>query len=246
MARKGLTPQTVPDDAYDATSWNGSTEVPTKNAIRDKIETMGGGGDVVGPASATDNAVARYDGTTGKLIQDSSVTILDSGDVGIGTTSPQSKFHVDGGTVRVDNTSTNSTVVVNRTDGKAAALSAGTNGGIFLYDNSGNFAIRSQSSENVIAGVAGGSVAELVVDGGNIGMGTASPSEKLDVVGNAEINGNIEATGKVTVGQEVEITDGITAPSATAGKAKLYIDSADGNLKIVFGDGTVKTIATDT
>lgn len=29
------------DDAYDATNWNGSLEVPTKNAIRDKIESMG-------------------------------------------------------------------------------------------------------------------------------------------------------------------------------------------------------------
>lgn len=41
MARKGLTPQTVPDDAYNATSWNGNTEVPTKNAVRGKIESMG-------------------------------------------------------------------------------------------------------------------------------------------------------------------------------------------------------------
>jgi len=30
----------VPDEAYDATTWNGSLEVPTKNAIRDKIESM--------------------------------------------------------------------------------------------------------------------------------------------------------------------------------------------------------------
>ena len=35
-------------------------------------------GDVYGPASATDNAVARFDGTTGKLIQDSVVTIADT------------------------------------------------------------------------------------------------------------------------------------------------------------------------
>lgn len=28
------------DDPYDATSWNGNDEVPTKNAIRDKIESM--------------------------------------------------------------------------------------------------------------------------------------------------------------------------------------------------------------
>lgn len=34
----------IPDEAYDATAWNGSLEPPTKNAIRDKIESMGGGG----------------------------------------------------------------------------------------------------------------------------------------------------------------------------------------------------------
>lgn len=54
----------------------------------------GGTGDVVGPASSTDNAIARYDSTTGKLIQDSGITIADgatgtlsgsnSGDVTLG------------------------------------------------------------------------------------------------------------------------------------------------------------------
>jgi hypothetical protein len=39
----------------------------------------GGAGDVVGPASSTDNAVARFDGVTGKLIQNSVVIIDDSG-----------------------------------------------------------------------------------------------------------------------------------------------------------------------
>ena len=38
-----------------------------------------GAGNVVGPASATDNAVARFDTTTGKLIQNSVVTIDDTG-----------------------------------------------------------------------------------------------------------------------------------------------------------------------
>ena len=41
-----------------------------------------GAGDVVGPASATDNTVARYNSTTGKLIQGSGVTIDDSNNVG--------------------------------------------------------------------------------------------------------------------------------------------------------------------
>jgi hypothetical protein len=38
-----------------------------------------GAGDVTGPASATDNAIARFDLTTGKIIQNSVVTIDDTG-----------------------------------------------------------------------------------------------------------------------------------------------------------------------
>lgn len=40
--------------------------------------SVAGGGDVTGPASATDNAIARFNLTTGKIIQDSVVTIADT------------------------------------------------------------------------------------------------------------------------------------------------------------------------
>lgn len=43
--------------------------------------TPAGSGDVVGPSSATDNAIARFNTTTGKLIQNSAVTISDTGDM---------------------------------------------------------------------------------------------------------------------------------------------------------------------
>ena len=42
------------------------------------------------------------------------------------------------------------------------------------------------------------------------------------------------------------LEDGVTAPSTRSGFGQLYIDSADGDLKIKFGDGTVKTIVVDT
>lgn len=42
-----------------------------------------GSGDVLGPASATDNAITRYDSTTGKLIQNSLATIADDGSINI-------------------------------------------------------------------------------------------------------------------------------------------------------------------
>jgi len=41
--------------------------------------TPSGSGDVVGPASSTDNAIVRFDSTTGKLLQNSTVTISDAG-----------------------------------------------------------------------------------------------------------------------------------------------------------------------
>lgn len=44
------------------------------------------GGDVVGPASATDNAIARFDTTTGKLLQNSVVTVSDTGAIAGATT----------------------------------------------------------------------------------------------------------------------------------------------------------------
>ena len=43
----------------------------------------------------------------------------------------------------------------------------------------------------------------------------------------------------------LQLDDGVVAPGATVGQAKLYVDTADGDLKVIFGDGTIKTIATD-
>lgn len=47
--------------------------------LQSQIDFVGGSGDVVGPASATDNALARFDTTTGKLIQNSAATLSDTG-----------------------------------------------------------------------------------------------------------------------------------------------------------------------
>jgi hypothetical protein len=47
-------------------------------AQQQTLVVPGGLGNVVGPASGTDNAIVRFDGTTGKLIQDSAVSIADT------------------------------------------------------------------------------------------------------------------------------------------------------------------------
>jgi len=47
-------------------------------------------------------------------------------------------------------------------------------------------------------------------------------------------------------GGNVQIVDGVPIPSASLGNAVIYVDSADGDLKIKFSDGTIKTIVVDT
>lgn len=51
---------------------------------------------------------------------------------------------------------------------------------------------------------------------------------------------------RITHEQALQIRDGISAPATANGWASLYVDSADGDLKVKFGDGVVKTIVVDT
>lgn len=73
----------IRENASEITFGSGLTVTATPNGVQ--VTASGGGGsgsgDVVGPASATDNAIARFDTTTGKLIQNSSATIDDSGNI---------------------------------------------------------------------------------------------------------------------------------------------------------------------
>jgi len=58
-----------------------------------------------------------------------------------------------------------------------------------------------------------------------VGIGLSDPNEVLTVEG------------------AISIKDGIAVPSATSGYAKIYVDTNDGDLKVMFGDGDVVTLA---
>ena len=77
----GGTGQTTANLAFNALAPN-QTGNTGKYLTTDGVDTSWSAnplGDVVGPASATDNAVARFDTTTGKLIQNSVTLIDDTG-----------------------------------------------------------------------------------------------------------------------------------------------------------------------
>ena len=114
---------TVPDSAY-GTSWNGDNTVPTKNAIYDKIETLGGGGgsytfstgltntagtvtsnlstgiaggqSVIGGTAASNNLTlsSTSNATKGNILFGNSAYDEVNNMLGIGTTSPITSLHV--------------------------------------------------------------------------------------------------------------------------------------------------------
>lgn len=65
--------------AYAFTAVGSVGQVLTSNGAGVPTWATNASGDVVGPASSTDNAIARFDGVTGKLIQNSVTTIDDTG-----------------------------------------------------------------------------------------------------------------------------------------------------------------------
>lgn len=88
-----------------------------------------------------------------------------------------------------------------------------------------------------------GTTPRTVFTGGAVIIGSAAPT--------AAAAGDLEVQGALTVtttarAAHLQVTDGVSAPTLTAGVAKIYVDAADGDLKVIFGDGIVKTLATDT
>jgi hypothetical protein len=77
----GVVTNAAPDQTVALTAGTGISTSGTYPNFTITNTSPSLGGDVVGPSSATDNAVARYDTTTGKLIQNSLVLIGDTGSV---------------------------------------------------------------------------------------------------------------------------------------------------------------------
>lgn len=87
------------------------------------------------------------------------------------------------------------------------------------------------------------------IPGGNVRVENSSNVVQLTVLGssgNVGIGAGSSPEAKLQVNGNLALVDGMTAPSTITGYASIYVDSADGDLKVKFGDGTVKTISTDT
>ncbi len=117
--------------------------------------TGSGTGDVVGPASATDEAVARFDLTTGKLIQNSVVTITDAGIMAGATQLNVDNLRLDGNTLSSTDTNGNINLTPNGTGVVATStIRASGSGGIALQNSGGTSLISLGGGGGVNASVA--------------------------------------------------------------------------------------------
>ena len=125
----------------------------------------------VGAGSTTDNTVPRFDGTTGKILQSSGITIDDSNNV-----SGVAQLNIttlDATNIEVTN--------IKAKDGTAAASIADSTGVISVTANP----VLSGGTANGVLYLNGSKVATsgsaLTFDGTNLGIGTSSPTNALTV-----------------------------------------------------------------
>lgn len=133
--------------------------------------------------TSTPNRLAKFTDAAGTLAD--SVVTESGGNIGIGVAFPAQALHVFG-KAHFQNTGTAGVFIVNRTDGKIAAIGAGGVSSTMAYDESGIFKIESNSRASIAAGVFGsatGATTRMMIDGeGRIGAGTETPSFRLHLV----------------------------------------------------------------
>ena len=220
-------------------------------------------GDVEGPASATDNAIVRFNLTTGKLIQNSGVTIDDSNNI---TTAGD--IAVNGGDL-TSNVATfnllNSTVTTLNVGGAATTIEIGAATGTTSINNAltvdGDTTLGNATSDTVtINGTttfAGSAVTttfngDIAINGGDITttaptMNLVNAATTINLGSTAIIRTTNIATGAAAQTVTLGSTTGTSSLTLNAGSGNLDLGVSNAIRSINIGTGTsVQTIGIGT
>lgn len=228
----------VADSTTDTLTIAAGTNITlTTNATTDTLTINAtGGGDVVGPASASDNAITRYDNTTGKLIQNSGAFVDDSNRILTGsansiTTNSQSPaIQAQGtdsntaniGVYRFSANATQSRYTLNKSRngsiGSHTALNSGDAIGSIDFNGS-NGTTFNQSSQIIAeadAGFTGANASGRIrlltsTSGGTLTEALKADSAQLVTLANAAVTALTASRAVVTDGSKVLTSSATTA-----------------------------------
>lgn len=209
------------------------------------LELIPGTASAPGLRFSTSSATGMFSPSAGVLgfstgSTQNALTILSNGNVGIGTTNPQYKFHIHGRACITDGTGTNQSLSVGTT-----SSSTGTNFGTIdvngnMYsayylrnNNNSTFNIFAAAEQYVDLGTItniplhfkiNDSRVMSIVAGGNVGIGSTNPQAKLDVAGGILSTGITVSNGvrAATIGDYPNVNGELPNPSILFGTSGSY------------------------
>ena len=208
----------------------GTSAPSARLSVEGSLSATGAGGYIFGTGGDTDGGLfSPADGVvTLKTNGNERLRVDATGNLGIGTTSPTQKLHLNGGNLLIQNSSS-PTMTLN-TGTSSADLGVTTIAGGFSSSSAvGDVVLRSAAGK-VLLQSGTGAAAMTIASSNNVGIGTTSPVQALDVNGSASITGNILFPNQVN-----STTRGIfgTVAATDSWSIYSYADSDDAGQMII-------------